>query len=37
MRSAFETHGEIKTFFDLIKNRGMVFVTFVSLQFLLAH
>lgn len=26
----FEEHGEIKTFFDLIGNRGMVFVTYVS-------
>jgi hypothetical protein len=30
MRQRFEKHGEIKTFFDLIKTRGMVFVTFVS-------
>ena len=29
MRQRFENHGEIKTFFDLIKTRGMVFVTFV--------
>lgn len=28
----FEEHGDIKTFFDLIANRGMVFVTYVSLQ-----
>lgn len=28
----FEEHGEIKTFFDLIANRGMVFVTYVGLQ-----
>jgi hypothetical protein len=28
----FEEHGEIKTFFDLIANRGMVFVTFVGPQ-----
>ena len=28
----FEEHGEIKTFFDLIANRGMVFVTYVRLQ-----
>ena len=27
----FEEHGEIKTFFDLIANRGMVFVTYVGL------
>ncbi|KAG8910280.1 hypothetical protein FRC01_006415 [Tulasnella sp. 417] len=32
MRVAFEAHGEIKTFFDLIKNRGMVFVTFYDLR-----
>lgn len=30
IRDKFEEHGEIKTFFDLIKNRGMVFVTYVS-------
>jgi hypothetical protein len=30
VRRQFEEHGEIKTFFDLIANRGMVFVTFVS-------
>lgn len=29
MRAKFESHGEIKTFFDLIKTRGMVFVTYV--------
>lgn len=34
MRRQFEEHGEIKTFFDLISNRGMVFVTFVSCRFL---
>lgn len=28
----FSAHGDIKTFFDLISNRGMVFVTYVSLQ-----
>jgi hypothetical protein len=28
----FEEHGDIKTFFDLIANRGMVFVTYVSLK-----
>ena len=28
----FEEHGDIKTFFDLIANRGMVFVTFVGPQ-----
>lgn len=31
VRRLFEEHGEIKTFFDLIANRGMVFVTYVSL------
>lgn len=31
MRRRFEDHGEIKTFFDLIANRGMVFVTYVSI------
>ena len=30
VRQLFEEHGEIKTFFDLIANRGMVFVTYVS-------
>ncbi len=30
VRRLFEEHGEIKTFFDLIANRGMVFVTYVS-------
>ena len=30
VRHLFEEHGEIKTFFDLISNRGMVFVTYVS-------
>jgi hypothetical protein len=30
VRRRFEEHGEIKTFFDLIANRGMVFVTFVG-------
>ena len=30
VRRQFEEHGEIKTFFDLIANRGMVFVTFVG-------
>jgi len=28
----FEEHGDIKTFFDLIANRGMVFVTYVRPQ-----
>lgn len=30
VRRSFEDHGEIKTFFDLIATRGMVFVTYVS-------
>jgi hypothetical protein len=32
VRRQFEEHGEIKTFFDLISTRGMVFVTYVSLH-----
>ncbi|KAG8969728.1 hypothetical protein FRC03_001073 [Tulasnella sp. 419] len=32
IRRKFEEHGEIKTFFDLIKNRGMVFVTYYDLR-----
>ncbi len=35
MRAKFEQHGEIKTFFDLIQNRGMVFVTYVGIRTLL--
>lgn len=30
VRRSFEEHGEIKTFFDLIATRGMVFVTYVG-------
>jgi len=30
VRRQFEEHGDIKTFFDLISTRGMVFVTYVS-------
>jgi RNA recognition motif-containing protein len=30
VRRKFEEHGDVKTFFDLISNRGMVFVTYVS-------
>jgi len=30
VRRSFEEHGDIKTFFDLIATRGMVFVTYVS-------
>ena len=37
VRLQFEEHGEIKTFFDLIANRGMVFVTFVSARHLSAE
>ncbi|KAI0035125.1 hypothetical protein K488DRAFT_43981 [Vararia minispora EC-137] len=32
VRHIFEEHGEVKTFFDLIANRGMVFVTFYDLR-----
>lgn len=32
VRRLFEEHGEIKTFFDLIANRGMVFVTYVRMK-----
>ncbi|KAK7063868.1 hypothetical protein R3P38DRAFT_2820891 [Favolaschia claudopus] len=32
VRSIFEEHGEIKTFFDLISTRGMVFVTYYDLR-----
>ncbi|QRV94801.1 RNA recognition motif protein [Ceratobasidium sp. AG-Ba] len=32
VRRQFEEFGEIKTFFDLISTRGMVFVTYVSLS-----
>ncbi|PCH34107.1 hypothetical protein WOLCODRAFT_135505 [Wolfiporia cocos MD-104 SS10] len=32
VRRLFEEHGEIRTFFDLIANRGMVFVTYYDLR-----
>ncbi|KAG6842403.1 hypothetical protein C0991_007533 [Blastosporella zonata] len=32
VRAQFEEHGEIKTFFDLISTRGMVFVTYFDLR-----
>ncbi|TFK77507.1 RNA-binding domain-containing protein [Pluteus cervinus] len=32
VRRLFEEHGEIKTFFDLISTRGMVFVTYYDLR-----
>lgn len=32
MRRQFDDFGEIKTFFDLVAKRGMVFVTFVRLS-----
>ncbi|CCM06265.1 uncharacterized protein FIBRA_08515 [Fibroporia radiculosa] len=32
VRRLFEEHGEIRTFFDLIANRGMVFVTYFDLR-----
>jgi len=35
VRRKFEEHGDIKTFFDLIANRGMVFVTYVCIETLL--
>lgn len=35
VRRMFEEHGEVKTFFDLISTRGMVFVTYVSYHIIL--
>ncbi|KAG2118156.1 uncharacterized protein F5147DRAFT_742805 [Suillus discolor] len=32
VRRSFEEHGDIKTFFDLIATRGMVFVTFYDIR-----
>ncbi|KAL4070508.1 hypothetical protein J3A83DRAFT_4243754 [Scleroderma citrinum] len=32
VRRSFEEHGDIKTFFDLIATRGMVFVTYYDLR-----
>ncbi|KAF8915091.1 hypothetical protein CPB85DRAFT_1218204 [Mucidula mucida] len=32
VRRSFEEHGDIKTFFDLISTRGMVFVTYFDLR-----
>ncbi|TCD65469.1 hypothetical protein EIP91_002587 [Steccherinum ochraceum] len=32
VRRLFEEHGEIRTFFDLISGRGMVFVTYFDLR-----
>ncbi|KAK7465271.1 hypothetical protein VKT23_005250 [Stygiomarasmius scandens] len=32
VRRRFEEHGDIKTFFDLISTRGMVFVTYYDLR-----
>ena len=37
VRLQFEEHGEIKTFFEVIANHGMVFVTFVSARHLSAE
>ena len=31
MRRRFEEFGEIKSFYDLVSSRGMVFVTYVSI------
>ena len=30
LRTSFERYGQIKTYFDLLKQRGMVFITYVS-------
>lgn len=30
LRTAFEQFGDIKTYFDLVKQRGMIFITYVS-------
>lgn len=32
MREKFERIGEVKTFFDLIPDRGLVFITYVRLS-----
>lgn len=32
VRQRFEAIGDIKTFFDVLEKRGMVFITFVSVQ-----
>lgn len=32
VRRQFEEYGEIKSFYDLVSSRGMVFVTYVSLS-----
>jgi len=32
VRRMFEEHGDVKTFFDLISTRGMVFVTYYDLR-----
>lgn len=29
LRAAFAGYGDIKTYFDLVKNRGMIFITYV--------
>ena len=31
LRAAFAGYGDIKTYFDLVKNRGMIFITYVRL------
>lgn len=31
IRADFERYGDIKTFFDIVNNRGMAFITYVCL------
>ena len=31
LRASFAGFGDINTYFDLVKNRGMIFITYVSL------
>jgi hypothetical protein len=33
MKEKFEKMGDMKSFFDLIESRGMVFITYVSLDY----
>lgn len=30
LRASFDRYGQIKTYFDLVKQRGMIFITYVS-------
>ncbi|CAD6585092.1 MAG: hypothetical protein TREMPRED_004048 [Tremellales sp. Tagirdzhanova-0007] len=32
LRAAFAGYGDIKTYFDLVKNRGMIFITYFDLR-----